>query len=190
MSAIDHTAYFASRLLWPSGRTRIRSQRPWRAVGAGDADLFLLPLAFARRLEQAKHRFRHVGIADEDPLHGAHVLRGRGPGQRQIGRVGIDHMAARVGDREPVIGVIGDAAHDGIVGRAIGEADDAGGEREQVEQPDHGQQRQQPEDIGLRLGAADGHQRDRGRDDPAGHQQHQHDAAAAPRRLVGGHRLS
>ena len=45
------------------------------------------------------------------------------------------------------------------------------------------------EDIGLRLGAADGHQRDRHRDDAGGHQQHQHDAAAPPRRLVGGERL-
>ena len=190
MSAIDHTAYFASRLPWPSGRTRIRSQRPWRAVGAGDADLFLLPLAFARRLEQAKHRLRHIGIADEDPLHRAHVERVRRARERQIGGVGIDHMAARIGDRQSVIGMIGDAAHDRIVGGAVGEANDAGGEGEQVEQPDHRQQRQQPEDIGLGLRTADGHQRDRRRDDPAGHQQHQHDAAAAPRRLVGGHRLS
>ena len=66
-----------------------------RAVLAGDADLFLLPLAFARRLEQAEHRFRDIGIADEDPLHRAHVLRARGARQRQIGGVGIDHMAAR-----------------------------------------------------------------------------------------------
>ncbi len=28
-----------------------------RAVGPGDADLLLLPLAFARGLEQAEHRF-------------------------------------------------------------------------------------------------------------------------------------
>ena len=98
-------------------------------------------------------------------------------------------MAARIGDREPVIGVVGDVAHHRIVGGAVGEADDAGGEREQVEQPDHRQQRQQPQDIGLRLRPADGHQRDRGRDDAAGHQQHQHDAAAAPRRLVDGLRL-
>ena len=112
----------------------------------------------------------------------------RGARQRQIGRVGIDHMAARVGNGEPVIGVIGDMAHHGVVGGAIGEADDTGGEREQVEQPDHRQQRQQPKNIGLRLRPADGHQRDRGRDDAAGHQQHQNDAAAAPRRLVRGHR--
>ena len=86
--------------------------------------------------------------------------------------------------------MIGDPAHDRIVGGAIGETDDAGGEGEQVEQPDHRQQRKQPKDIGLRLRAAERHQRDRHRDDAAGHQQHQHDAAAAPRRLVGGHRLA
>ena len=154
------------------------------AVGAGDADFLLLALAFARRLEQAKHRLRHIGIADEDPLHRAHVLRGRGARQRQIGGVGIDHMTAGVGDREPVIGVVGDAADHRIVGGAVGEADDSGGESEQVEQPDHGQQRQQPEDIGLRLRPADGHQRDRDRDDAAGHQQHQQQCCrrAAPAR--------
>ena len=156
--------------------------------GAGDADFFLLALAFARRLEQAKHRLRHVGIADEDPLHGAGLQRGRSPRERQIGRIGIDHMTARVGDRQPVIGVIGDPARHRVVGGTIGEANDSGGEGEQVEQPDRCQQRQQPEDIGLRLRMTDAHQGDRGRDDPAGHQQHQNNAAAAPRRLVGGHR--
>ena len=190
MSAIDHTAYFASRLLGAERADPHPQPAALAAVGAGDADLFLLPLAFARRLEQAEHRFRDVGIADEDPLHRAHVLRGRSPRQRQIGGVGIDHVAAGIGHREPVIGMIGDPAHHRIVGGAIGETDDAGGEGEQVEQPDHRQQRQQPEDIGLRLGAADGHQRDRHRDDRDGHQQHQNDAAVAPRRLLGGEGLS
>ena len=49
------------------------------AVGAGDADLFLLALAFARGLEQAEHRFRDIGIADEDALDRAHVLRRAAP---------------------------------------------------------------------------------------------------------------
>jgi len=98
-------------------------------------------------------------------------------------------MAAGIGDRQPVIGMVGDAAHHGIVGGAVGETDDAGGQREQVEQPDHGQQRQQPQNIGLRLHPAQRHQRHRRRDDAAGHQQHQHDGAPAPRRLVDGLRL-
>ena len=156
------------------------------AVVAGDADFLLLTLALARRFEQAEHRLGYIGIADEDPLHRTHVLRGRSSGQRQIGGVGIDHVAARIADGEPVIGLIGDMAHHGVVGRAVGETNDPGGEREQVEQPDHRQQRQQSQDIRLRLRPADSHQRDRGRDDAAGHQQHQHDASAAPRRLVRG----
>src|ERR1700744_6430794 len=45
------------------------------AGGAGKTNLFLKPLAFARRLEQAKHRFRYVGIADEDPLDRPYILR-------------------------------------------------------------------------------------------------------------------
>jgi hypothetical protein len=81
--------------------------------------------------------------------------------------------------------MVGDAAHHGVVGAAVGEADDAGREGEQVEQPDHRQQRQQAENIGLGLGAADRHQRHRHRHDAGCHQQHQHDATAAPRRFVG-----
>ena len=160
-----------------------------RAVGPGDPDFFLLPLAFARGLEQAEHRFRNVGIADEDALDRPHVLRRGSPGQRQIGGIGIDDVAARVGHRQPVIGVIGDPPHHRIVGGAVGETDDAGGKGEQVEQADHRQQRQHAEDIGLGLGAADRHQRHRDRDDAGGHQQHQHDAAASPRRLMGRERL-
>ena len=155
------------------------------AVGPCDPHFLLLPLAFARGLEQAEHGFRHIGVADEDALDRAHLLGGRSPRQRQIGGVGIDHVAAGIGDREPVIGVVGDAGHDGIVGGAVGKADNARGKGEQVEQADHGEQRQHAEDIGLGLGAADGHQHDRDCDDAGGHQQHQHDAAATPRRLGG-----
>ena len=94
-------------------------------------------------------------------------------------------MAARIGHRQPVIGMVGDAAHHGVIGGAVGETDNAGGKGEQVEQADHREQRQHAEDIGLGLGAADGHQRDRHRDDAGSDQQHQHDAAAPPRRLMG-----
>ena len=94
-------------------------------------------------------------------------------------------MPPGVGDRQPVMGMIGDAAHHRIIDAAIREADDAGGEGKQAEQPDHGEKRQQAKDIGLRLGAADGHQHDRHRDNAGGHQEHQEDAAAPPRRFVG-----
>ena len=160
-----------------------------RAVGTGNADLFLLALAFARRLQQAEHGLRHIGIADEDALHRTHVLLRRSSRQRQIGGVGIDHMAARIGHGQAVIGMIGDPAHHGIVGAAVGETDDAGGKGEQIEQPNHGEDGEHAEDIGLRMDAAERHQRDRDPDEPSRHQQHQNDAAAAPRRLVDGDRV-
>ena len=94
-------------------------------------------------------------------------------------------MAARIGHRQPVEGMIGDSRDHGIVGGAVGEAGDSGGEGEQAEQPDGGKQRQQREDIGLRLGAPDGHQRDGRGDQPARNQKHQKDAAAPALRLVG-----
>ena len=158
------------------------------AIGAGDADFFLLAFSFARRFQQAEHRLRHIGVADEHPLDRAGILRRRRPRQRQIGGVAVDHVAAGIGDREAVEGVIGNRAHDRIVRDAVGETDDAGRKREQVEQPDHRQQRQQAQDIRLRLRPAERHERHRGGDDGARDQQHQHDAAAAPRRLMRGHR--
>src|SRR6202000_2089162 len=76
------------------------------AVIAGNADFLLLTLALARSFQQPEHGFRYIGIADEDPLHRTHVLRGRSSRQRQISRIGIDHMAARIGDGEPVVGMV------------------------------------------------------------------------------------
>ena len=103
------------------------------AVGAGNADFLLLALAFARGLEQTEHRLRHVGVTDEDPFHRAHVRRGRSSRERKIGRVEIDDMTTRVGDREAVMGMIGDPAGHRVVGAAIGETNDAGSEGEQAE---------------------------------------------------------
>ena len=157
---------------------------------AGDAHLFLLPLAFPRRLEQTEYRLRDIRIADEHPLNRPRLKRTRRSRERKIGRVGIHNVSLGIGDREAVIGMVGDAAPNRIVGRAIGEADDAGGESEQAEQPDHRQQREQPKDIGLRLRAPERHQRYSRRDDAGRHQQHEYDAPAAPGRLVNGHRLS
>jgi hypothetical protein len=93
-------------------------------------------------------------------------------------------MAAGIGDRQAIEGVIGDRAHDRIVRNAVGETDDAGRKRKQVEQPDHRQQRQQAQDIRLRLRPAERHERHRGGDNGARDQEHQHDAAAAPCRLM------
>jgi len=97
------------------------------AVVAGDPDLLLLPLAFARGFQEAKYRFRDIGIADEHPLDRPHVLRAGSSSQPEIGVVEIDDVAARVGDGEPIEGVIGDVCHDRVVGGAVGESDDAGG---------------------------------------------------------------
>ncbi|MEY9683405.1 hypothetical protein ABIF13_004179 [Bradyrhizobium elkanii] len=156
---------------------------------AGDADLLLLPLALAGSLQKAEHGLGDVGVADEDPLDRTDLLRPGRAGQREIGGVGIDHVAAGVGDDEPFLGLVGDPRHHRIIGGTVGEADDAGGKGEQVEQPDGGEQRQHAEDIGLRLGAADGHQPDRHRDDAGGDQDHQQDAAVPPRWPVGHERL-
>jgi len=98
-------------------------------------------------------------------------------------------MAARIGDREPVEGVIGDPRHHRIVGGTIDEANDPGGKRKQIEQPEHREQREQAKNIGLRLRTPDRHQRDRDRDQPARDQKHEQDAARAPRRLVCGHKV-
>ena len=141
-----------------------------RADGAGKANLFLKPLALARGLEQAEHGFRHVGIADEDPLHRPHVLRTGRAGERKIGRVGIDDIAALIGDRQTVEGMIGDPAHHRIIHGPVGEPDDPGRKGEQVEQPNHREQRQQAHNIRLCLGPADGGQRHRHGDDAGGDQ--------------------
>ncbi|MGY4452505.1 hypothetical protein ACVWZR_007165 [Bradyrhizobium sp. i1.3.1] len=154
------------------------------AVMAGDAHLFLLPFSFARGLEQAEHGFGDVGVADEDALDGPHLLRSAGAGERQIGGVGIDHVAAGIGHGQAVEGVVGNAPHHGIVETAVDEADDAGGEGEQVEQANHRQHGEDAEDIGLRLRAPERHQPDGDGDEAGGYQQHQRNAARARRRLV------
>ena len=156
-----------------------------RTGGGGDADLFLLALALAGRLEQPEHCLGDVGIADEHPLDRAGILHIRRPRQRQIGRIGIGDLTADIGHRDAVEGVVGHRAHHRIVRRAVGEPHDAGGKGEQREQPDHRQKRQEAENIGLRLGAAERHEGHGGSDDRRRDHQHQHDAAAAPLGLRG-----
>src|ERR1700676_282195 len=45
------------------------------AIGAGNPDFLLLPLALTCRLEEPEYRLRYIGIADEDPFHRADVVR-------------------------------------------------------------------------------------------------------------------
>ena len=128
----------------PSGRTRMRSQRPWPPSLARDADFFLLALAFARRFQQAEHRLRHIGIADEDALDRANILR-RSPRRSAPDRRHWNRRHGR-GRRSPrgrhrrwsAMRLI-----DRIVGRAVGKAHDAGGKGEQRKQADHRQHGQQ-----------------------------------------------
>jgi hypothetical protein len=144
----------------------------------------LLALALAGGLEQPEHGFGDIWIADEDALDGPRLLHRGGTGQREIGGIGIDHMAVGVGDGDAVEGAVGDGAHDRIFGCAIGEADDAGRESEQHEQADHGQQCQQRQNVGLRLGAAEGHEGDGTADDHRCNQQDKDDAATAAHGLL------
>ena len=168
---------------WPNAHPQPSAMR---RIHTCDADFLLLALAFASSLEQTEHRFRDIRIADEDALHRPHVVRTGRTGEREIGRVGVDDVAARVRYRQPVERVIGDGARDRIFREPVGKADDPGGESKQREQPDHGQQSQQRQNIRLRLTAPEGHESNRRGDDRACHQQHKQDAPSAPRRLMDG----
>ena len=72
------------------------------AVESGDAHLLLGAAAFPRRLEQAVNGFRNIGIADEDPFDRPHVIGVAGVDQVEIGGVGVDHPAARIGYEKAV----------------------------------------------------------------------------------------
>ena len=149
------------------------------ALQAGDAHLLLGDAAFARRLEHAVHRFRHVRIADEDALDRAHVAGAIGVGQGEIGGVGIDHAAAPVGDEEPVHRLVGDRLEQRIVGLLAGDAQDAGRQRKQREHADGGEEGEQNQDVGRGIAAADHEQPDRGANQRNRDDQHHADAAAA-----------
>ena len=95
-------------------------------------------------------------------------------------------MTARIGHRQPVERMIGDRTRDRVFREAIGEPHDPGGKGEQREQPDHGQQSQQHQDVRLGLGAAQGHKGYGRGNDRTRHQQHKKDASASPRRLMHG----
>ena len=163
----------------PSGRTRIRSQRAGLPLSAGDADLLLQPAAFARRLEQAIDRFRHVGIADEDALDRPHVVCVAGVDQREIGGIGIDHPAALVGDQEAVDGLVDHRLEHRIAGVLAGMRRMPVASANSENTPTVARKREQRQDIRAGIAAADQQQPDRGADQRDRHQQHHADAAAA-----------
>ncbi len=144
MSAIDHTANFASRRVKPSGRTRIRSQRPCPLSGevTRTSSCWRLPsrAAFKRRNTASDTS----GLPMNTRSTGRTSCAAGGAGQRQIGGVGIGRRDRA--DRSPPArqGMIGHRTHDRIFGGAVGKADNAGGERKEREQADHGQQRSRP----------------------------------------------
>ena len=145
---------------------------------AADPHLLLQPAAFARRLEQAIDRLRHAGVADEHALDRAHVVGIGGVGEIEIGGIGIEHPAARVGHQGAFAGAVDHRLDQRACGLAARHAQDAGGEREHEKHADRGQHRKQHQYVGLGIGAADQHQRHRGADQHDGDQEHEADAAA------------
>ena len=99
--------------------------------------------------------------------------------QAQIGGIGVEHAATRVGHQDALVGVIDDCLEQRARSLASRCAQNAGREREQQEHADHGQHGQKREDVGLRLVAADEVKPARGPDEHNGDEQHQTDAAAA-----------
>ena len=115
------------------------ARRP--ALEAGDPDLFLQALAFARRLEQPVDGFRGVRIADRHALHRAHLV-GIRIDQVQIGGVGVDDTAVGIGDEDAVEGLIDDRLDQWVGRPRRRQAQDTGGEREQRKDADRRQHRQ------------------------------------------------
>ena len=154
------------------------ARRP--ALQAGDPDLFLQALAFARRLEQPVDGFRGVGVADEHALHRPHLV-GIRIDQVQIGGVGVDDAAVAIGDEDAVEGLVDDRLDQWVGRPRRRQAQDAGGKREQRKYADRGQHREEDENVGL--GAAlPQHDEGGGRaDQECGDQEHQDDTAGARR---------
>ena len=100
------------------------ARRP--ALQAGDPDLFLQALAFARRLEQPVDGFRGVRVADEHALHRAHLV-GIRIDQVQIGGVGVDDTAVGIGDEDAVEGLIDDRLDQWVGRTRRRQAQDTGG---------------------------------------------------------------
>ena len=99
-------------------------------------------------------------------------------GEIEIGRVGVNDAAVRVGDEDAVDSLVDDGLEQRAGGVLAGRPQDAGGQRKQQEHTDRRQHGQQREDIGLAMGAADQEQPDAGAHQNDRDQQHHADAAA------------
>jgi hypothetical protein len=101
--------------------------------------------------------------------------------QTEIGFVGVDDPALVVDDGQALTGGVGHELGDIVAGALPGELDDADRRREQEEHPCHGEERQQAENEGLRLIAAEKAQTDDGAHQHGGQQQHQPNMARTVR---------
>jgi hypothetical protein len=150
-----------------------------RIVQTGDAHLFLQLAAFAGGLQQAIDRLRDVRVADEDALDRPHVIGIDRIGEVDIGGIGIEHVAVRIGHQHAFRRAVHDRLGQGIAGRPAGEAQNIGGKREQRENADAGQDGQQRGDILRGKTPVDEKQPGGGAHQRNGHDKHQPDAAGA-----------
>jgi hypothetical protein len=97
----------------------------------------------------------------------------------KIGGIGIDHAAVGIGDDDAVEGAVDHGFDQRADGARRWQPQDAAGEREQGEYAHGGKHREKRQDVGLGIAAAEDDNGGCGRDQHAGDQQHQHDAAAA-----------
>ena len=148
------------------------------ALVAADPDLLLQATAFARRLEQPVDGLRNAGIAHEHAFDRPHVVDVGGRDEIEIGDIGVDHAAGRVGDHDGIGRAIDQVLDQGAGGIPAGGAQHAGRQREQQKHPDHRQHGQERKDVWLGLGAADQHQADARADQRHRDQQNEADAAA------------
>ena len=169
-----------SELFAVGERTDAQAQPAHRlALQAGDADLLLGAAALAGGLEQPVNGLGYVGIADKDPLDRPHVVGVAGIDQVEIGGVGIDHPAARVGHQQAVGRLVDHRLQHRVGAVLAGDAEHAGGERKQAKDAGHRQQRQQRQNIRAGIAPADQQKAHRRADQRHRHQQHHADAAAA-----------
>ena len=139
---------------------------------------FLLQLpAFAGGLGQPIDRLGEIRVADEDALDRPCILGGGSPDQRQIGGIGIEHEAAGIGDHDGVGSTVRGRGRKRIAGILARKTQDPGGAGEQGKHPDHGERRQECQDIGLRVIASDQQKRHCGPDQAQCDEQHHADAA-------------
>jgi hypothetical protein len=149
----------------------------------GDPHLLVQTAALARGLEQPVDRFRHVRIADEYPLDRANVVLVRRADEVEIGGIGVEDAPALVGDQNAFAAVVDQGLEHWMTGVATGDAQDAGGHREQRDEADGAEHGQQCEQIGS--GIISGIDKtDRGADQQQRDQHHQPDRAGARHALA------